>query len=117
MKMTRSAGLHGEEILIFTKKRGYISVREIDEFLLRNVNPEQYNGVYYVPFVVKEESDQGWEIGESKLLDADSNEVSDKVVLTRANDGEPCCFCGLVMPGTYCPHCGETIRQEDYSNL
>jgi len=114
LKMTSGSGLNGEDILIFTKKRGRISVREIDEFLMYNLDRYRYSGMYYVPFMVKEDSYQGWELGEGKVLDEDGNEVSDKVVLTCVNEGEACHFCGQAMPGSYCPHCGETIKQSDY---
>jgi len=114
IKMTTGTGPKGEDVLIFTKKRGRISIREIDEFIMYDLNNQWYSGLYYIPFMVKEDSYQGWEVGEGKALDEDGNEVSDKVILIRVNEGEACHFCGQAMPGAYCPHCGEHIKQEDY---
>lgn len=116
LKMTQDTGTLGEDLLVFTKKRGAITIREIYKFL-EGVNSWQYGGHYYLPFAVKEDSCQGWELGETKLLDPDGNEASDKVVLTRMTEGEPCHFCGEAFPGSYCPHCGESIKREDYAYL
>jgi len=114
LKMTTGTGPHGEDLLIFTKKRGNISVREIEEYFLYDVNPCCYSGLYYIPFIIREDSYQSWEFGKPVLLDEDGNEVSDKVVLVYMNEGVECHFCKKTVPGSYCPHCGESIRQEDY---
>jgi len=114
LKMTMGTGPRSEDLLIFTKKRGKISIREIDDFFSHDLNSLHYSGLYYVPFIVKDDGYQGWELGEPILLDAAGNEVSDRVVLVSMNDGEECHFCEKTVPGSYCPHCGESIRQEDY---
>ena len=116
LKMTEAIGLRGENLLVFTKTRGRIAVREIDEHIANLSNTWRYGGYYYLPFVIKEESYQGWDLGEGMLHDEEGNVVSDRVALTRMDDYEPCHFCGVTLPGPYCPHCGKSIERKDFGS-
>jgi len=116
LKMTEATGLRGENLLVFTKKRGKITVHEIDEFIANLSDTWRYGGYYYIPFVIKEESYQSWDLGVGMLLDEDGNAVSDKVALICMNDYEPCHFCGVALPGPFCPHCGKIIERNDFGS-
>jgi len=116
LKMTEATGLRGENLLVFTKKRGSITIREIDQFIANLNDTWRYGGYYYLPFVIKEEGYQSWGYEERTLFDEDGNTVSDKVALIRMDDYEPCHFCGVALPGPHCPHCGNIIERKDFSS-
>jgi len=93
---------NGNRILQATKKRGNISITELQE-----VMREDYNlcgNVYAIVFPVHEDGGyQGW---------GDEENKGDVLFLYQYADWEPCPICFKDLVVDYCPHCGEKIREE-----
>lgn len=95
--------LHGADILLVRKTRGKISVPELQEEMRKNYG---YHGAWAILFKAQEESGyQGW--GDEQ------DPKGDVLELYRIDDGETCPLCAVAYSGvTYCPHCGERLREE-----
>lgn len=90
--------VHGKSILLAKKKRGKISIPELQEAMRDDY---RYEGGWAVVFVVREESGyQGW---------GDSEEPKGDILeLHQLGEGENCPVCAAVFV-EYCPHCGERV--------
>lgn len=92
---------NGNSVLQATKKRGNISITELQEEMQKIYKLSGY--VYAVVFPVRDgDGYQGW---------GDEPE-GDVLHLYQYDDGAPCpiCFKDLVIE--YCPHCGESIKEK-----
>ena len=91
---------NGKSCLQATKKRGNISITELQEAM-----QEEYkfcNNVYAIVFGVTEDGYQGW--GEEP--------EGDVLHLYQYADNEPCPICYKDLVIDYCPHCGEKLRED-----
>jgi hypothetical protein len=94
--------VHGRNILLARKKRGKITIAELQEEMSRNYN---LCGGWALIVKVREESYIGW-----GGMDEPKGDVLE---LYQIGDGEQCPVCAAIYEGVeYCPHCGERIREE-----
>lgn len=95
--------IKGNQVLILTKKKGKISVQEVEEFLLRE-GGGSFNG-YYAMIIKATESMcevSGW---------MDEDKQGDMVELYPLYQGEDCPICSkLLPPFKYCPECGKELK-------
>ena len=90
----------GKRILLAKKKRGKISIAELQEAMNYNHN---YSGAWAVIFRVFEDGGYiGW--GD---LDVQKGDVLE---LYQLGEGEGCPVCDVVLIVEYCPHCGECLK-------
>ncbi|MDR1061787.1 MAG: hypothetical protein LBL83_11400 [Clostridiales bacterium] len=94
---------HGQDILVARKKRGKISIAELQEAMGKDC---RYRGGWAAIFAAREESGyQGWGGGEEPKGDA--------LELYRVEDWATCPICAAAFCGIeLCPHCGMRIKEE-----
>ena len=95
--------IHGRDILVVRKKRGKITVAELQEELSRDY---RYCGGWALIIVAREDSYTGWD---------DYNEPKgDLLELYQIGDGAECALCAAIYSGVdnYCPHCGESLKEK-----
>lgn len=96
---------HDQAILILRKKRGKISIGEIEEFL-RYTGSGKYQGHWAILINASEAS-----CGGSGWMD-EYDDPGDTVCLYQIEEGDCCPVCGAVTPLLeYCPNCGEKLKE------
>jgi len=97
-----SKDLRGNDVLLAIKKRGKISITELQEAM--QVSRYYAGSGWAVLFKVFEDSGySGWfdeEQGKGDILE-----------LYRIDDFENCPVCADTLVVNYCPHCGERIKE------
>jgi len=93
---------HGNDILLAIKKRGKISIPELQEEMRKDY---RLHGGWALIVAVREDGGyQGWGGGEEPK--------GDVLKLYRVEDWETCPICAATFSGIeYCPHCGERIKE------
>ena len=95
-------GFRGNSVLLAKKKRGKISVAELQEAMNYNYN---YSGAWAIVFRAFEDGGYaGW--GDNQYPKGDVLE------LYQIGDGENCPVCAAILVVEYCPHCGESLKGE-----
>lgn len=90
---------------IIKKKRGKLTLDEIEEFL-RYENQGRYQSHYIIVLNCSESS-----CGGSGWMD-DQDPPGDCAVLYQYNFEEPCPVCAEMTPPEYCPNCGEHLSKQ-----
>jgi len=90
--------IRGNNVLLAIKKRGKISIAELQEAM-----QEKYDeSAWAVVFGVRADGYQGW--GEEPK--------GDMLELYKVDDWEACPICAATFCGIeFCPHCGERIKE------
>ena len=96
----RTCDLHDRPIVRITKRRGRLSVEEVDD-LLRHEGFGEWWGHYAIVLNCTEST-----IGGNGLFDFDEPK-GDTLDLYKIDEGEECPVCGqFTPPYVYCPNCG-----------
>ena len=95
--------IRGNDVLVAIKKRGKISIPELQEAMQGNWNYE--GSGWAVLFKVYADGGlSGWNDAEDLK--------GDVLELYRIDDYENCPVCAVTLAVNYCPHCGEQLKEE-----
>jgi len=92
---------NGNHCLQATKKRGTISIAELQEEMRQDPRLCEY--AYAIIFPVREDCYDGWSA---------SDPDGDALYIYQLEDGATCPICYKDLVVDFCPHCGERIREE-----
>lgn len=107
IEMTWIDDYRGHQALQITKKRGKLTLDEIED-LLRYQDSQRYCGQYVIILNCSEETVDGGGL----FLDAEQK--GDAVDLYQIEDGNTCPVCGKYTPPfEYCPNCGSAWKDMD----
>lgn len=96
--------VYGSDVLVIRKARGKLTLKEIEDYL-RYERYGQLNGVYAILINAQAATCGGAGWGD------ETEPKGDVAELCLVLSGGECPICVAMLPGEYCPHCGESLRE------